>query len=83
MILTIKERRSHLATNYGPIGLKKLLTLHRRGYGVDVEALHDRFLLRQIARKGPKMGSYEYRRLWRWKSGFMAPLEGFGVFENI
>ena len=27
----------------------KLLTLHRRGNGVDVEALRDRFPLRQIA----------------------------------
>ena len=32
----------------------KLLTLHRRGYGVDVEALRDRSLLRQIAGKGPR-----------------------------
>ena len=32
----------------------KLLTLHRRGYGVDVEALCDRFPLRQIAGKGPR-----------------------------
>ena len=31
----------------------KLLTHHRRGHGVDVEALHDRFPLRQIAGKGP------------------------------
>ena len=31
----------------------KLLTHHRRGYGVDVEALHDRIPLRQIAGKGP------------------------------
>ena len=30
----------------------KLLTHHRRGYGVDVEALRDRFPLRQIAGKG-------------------------------
>ena len=35
----------------------KLLTHHQRGYGVDVEALHDRFPLQQIAGKGPKMGS--------------------------
>jgi len=34
----------------------KLLTLNRRGYDVDVEALRDRFPLRQIAGKGPKMG---------------------------
>ena len=35
----------------------KLLTLHRRGNGIDVEALRDRFPLRQITGKGPKMGS--------------------------
>ena len=35
----------------------KLLPLLRRGYGVDVEALRDRFPLRQIAGKSPKMGS--------------------------
>ena len=40
----------------------KLLTHHRRGYGLDVEALRDRFPLRQIAEKGPKMGSHGYRR---------------------
>ena len=43
----------------------KLLTLH--GYGVDVEALHDRFPLRRRAGKGPKMGSHGYRELQRWK----------------
>ena len=59
----------------------KLLTLHRRGY-VDVEALRERIPLRQIAGKGPNMGSHGYRRLWQWKSGFVAPLEVFGVFEN-
>ena len=32
----------------------KLLTTHRRGYGVDVEALRDRIPLRQIAEKGPR-----------------------------
>ena len=36
----------------------KLLTHHRRGYGVDVEALRDRIPLRQIAGKGTKMGSH-------------------------
>ena len=30
----------------------KLLTHHRRGHGVDVEALRDRFPLRQIAQDG-------------------------------
>ena len=55
----------------------KLLTHHWRGYGVDVEALRDRFPLRRSAGKGPKMGSHGYRRLRRWKSGFVALLEGF------
>ena len=32
----------------------KLLTHHRRGYGVDVEALRDRFPLRQSAGKAPR-----------------------------
>ena len=32
----------------------KLLTHHRRGYGVDVEALHDRFPLRRSSGKGPR-----------------------------
>ena len=32
----------------------KLLTHHRRGYGVDAEALHDRIPLQQIAGNGPK-----------------------------
>ena len=31
----------------------KLLMLHRRGYGVDVEAFRDRSPLRQIVGKGP------------------------------
>ena len=41
----------------------KLLTLHRRGYGVDVEALRDRIPLWQGAGKGPKMASHGYRKL--------------------
>ena len=32
----------------------KLLMLHRRGHGVDVEALRDRLPLRQIAGKAPR-----------------------------
>ena len=42
----------------------KLLTHHRRGYGVDVEVLCDLFPLRQIAGKGPKMGSHGYRSIF-------------------
>ena len=40
---------------------KELLTHHRRGYGVDVEALRDRCPLRRSSGKGPKMGSHGYR----------------------
>ena len=57
----------------------KLLTTHRKVLGDDVEALRDRFSLRQIAGKGPKMGSHGYRMLRRWKSVFVAPPDGFGV----
>ena len=34
----------------------KLLTTHRRGYGVDVEALRGRFPLQRSAGEGSKMG---------------------------
>ena len=61
----------------------KLLTHHRRGYGVDVEALRDRIPLRQIVGKGPQMGSHGYRRLQRWKSGFEALLDVFRVHGYI
>ena len=57
----------------------KLLTHHGKGIKVDVEALLDRFPLWQITEKGPKMGSHGYRRLWRWKSSFVAPLDVFRV----
>ena len=45
----------------------KLLSTHRRGKDVDVEALHGRFPLRQNADEGSKMGSHGYRRL-RWRN---------------
>ena len=32
----------------------KLLTTHRKGYGVDVEALHGRFPLRRAPAKAPR-----------------------------
>ena len=42
IVLRIKqERGSHLATNYGPKGLQKILMLHRRGTNEDDESLHD------------------------------------------
>ena len=56
----------------------KLITHHRRGHGVDVEALRHQCPLRTSSEKGPKMGSIGYRRLRWWKSSFVAPLEVFG-----
>ena len=61
----------------------KLLMLHRRGYGVDVEAFRDRSPLRQIAEKGPKMGSHGYRRLRQRKSIFVDASDGLGIFGNL
>ena len=52
---------------------RKLLTTHRKGYGVDVEALHGRFPLRHSAGEGSKMRSRGYRRLQRWKLCFVVP----------
>ena len=46
-----RERRSH--NNYGPKVCGKLLTLHRTGNTLDVEALCDRIPLRPGAGKGP------------------------------
>ena len=61
----------------------KLLTTHQKGYGVDVEALHGRFPLRQNADEGTKMGSRGYRRLWWWKLCFGCSLDVFEVCRLI
>ena len=58
----------------------KLLTHHRRSYGVDVGALRDRFPLRRSAGKGPEMVSHGYRRLRRWKKVFRGSP---GCFQGI
>ena len=57
----------------------KLLTIHRKGYGVDVEALHGGFPLWQNAGDGSKIGSRGYSRLWRWKLFFVGSLDVLGV----
>ena len=57
----------------------KLLTTHRKGYGVDVEALHGGSPLRQNTGDGSKMGSRGYRRLRRWKLYCGCSLDVFGV----
>ena len=57
----------------------KLLTTHRKGYGVDVEALRSGFPLWQNTADGSKMGSRGYRRLqWR-KYFFSGSLDVFVV----
>ena len=84
MVLRSKEREQAIQLiTMDPKVCGKLLTHHRRGYGVDVEALRDRFPLRRSAGKGPKMGSHGYRRLRRWKQGFVVLLDGFGVRRYI
>ena len=50
----------------------ELLTYHRRGNVVDVDALRDQIPLRQITGKGPQMGSHGNRGSWRQKSIFVA-----------
>ena len=79
-VLRSKEREEAIwLITMDPKVLGKLLTHHRRGYGVDVEDLRDQCPLRRSAGKGPKMGSHGYRRLRQWKSGFVAPLDVFRV----
>ena len=59
MVLRIKEREEAiqlLAMDMQVCG--GLLTLHRKGNRVDVDALRDRIPLRQDVEKGPKMGSH-------------------------
>ena len=61
----------------------KLLTTHRKGYGVDVEALRGRFPLQRSADEGSKTGSRGYKRLWRCKLFFVGSLDVFGVCGYI
>ena len=84
MVLRIKEREEAIQLlAMDPLVCGKLLMLHQRGNGVDVEALRDRIPLRQDAGKGPKMGSHGYRRLRRQKSGFVALPDVSRVSEYI
>ena len=75
MVLRFKEREEAIQLiSMDPKVYCKLLTTHRRGYGVDVEALRDRFPLRQSAGEGSKMRSRGYRRLRWWKQFSSSPL---------
>ena len=56
----------------------KLLTTDRKGYVVDVEALHGGIPLRQNAGDSSKMGYRGYRRLRWWKLCFNCSLDVFG-----
>ena len=84
MVLRIKEREEAIQLlAMDPQVCGKLLTLHRKGNGVDVEALRDRIPLRQGDEKGPQMGSHRYRRLRRWKSVIVDASSGLGIYGNI
>ena len=84
MVLRIKEREEAIQLlAMDPQVCGKLLTLHRKGNRVDVEALHDRIPLRQGSGKGPQMGSHGYRRLRRRKSVFVDASGGLGIHGNI
>ena len=66
----------------------KLLTHHRRGYGVDVEALRDRFPLWWSFGKGPKMeigfrGAPRcFRGIWIYIGGRSMSVELRGAHEG-
>ena len=58
----------------------KLLTLHRRGYGVDVEALRDRSHLRRSSEKMPQNGISWVQKVAAVEIGFRgAP----GCFQGM
>ena len=57
--------------------------LHRKGNRVNVDALHDRIPLRQIAEKGPKLGSHGKRGLRQRKSILVDASIGLGIFLNL
>ena len=64
MVLRSKKREEAIyLITMDPKVCGKLLTTHRSGKDVDVEALSDRCPLRRSFEKGPKMGSHGYRRL--------------------
>ncbi len=84
MVLKIKEREEAIQLlAMDPQVCGKLLTHHRKGSKVDVEALRDRFPLRQSTGKGLQMGSRKNRGLRRRK-GFLFWLSGgFPIFVNL
>ena len=84
MVLRSKKREEAIyLITMDPKVCGKLLTTHRKGIKVDVEALHDRIPLRQSAGEGSKMRSRGYRRLRRCKLCFVVLLDVFGVRRYI
>ena len=84
MVLRSKKREEAIyLITMDPKVCGKLLTTHRKGYGVDVEALRSGFPLRQNADDGSKMGSRGYRRLHRWKFCFGCSLDVFRVRRYV
>ena len=57
--------------------------IHRRGYSVDVEALHGGRTIRRSSGIDPKMGSRGYRRLRRWNSVFGSCSDRLGIRRYI
>ena len=57
----------------------KLLTTHRRGYGVDVEALHGRFPLRRSARRRLQDGISRIQKVTAVEIVFVGSPDVFGV----
>ena len=84
MVLRIKEREEAIQLiTMDPKVCGKLLTHHRRGYGVDVEALRDGCPLQRSSGIGPKMGSHGYRRLRWWNQVFGSVSGSLGVRRYI
>ena len=84
MVLKIKEREEAIQLlAMDPQVCGKLLTRHRKGSKVDVEALRDRFPLRQSTGKGLQMGSWKKRDLRWWKGYFFWLSGGFPIFVNL
>ena len=74
MVLRFKEREEAiLLITVDPKVYGKLLTTHRRGYGVDVEALRGRFPLRRC-----RGGRTADAKGWLKRGGGSRALVGFG-----
>ena len=84
MVLKIKEREEAIQLlAMDPQVYGELLTHHRQGSKVDVEAQRDRFPLRQSTKKGLQIGLRKNRGLRRRK-GFLFYLSGIlGIFWNL